>query len=156
MFCFKREKKVFIESKPSINKQINGLRMVFCFLILIYHFFFHYNGFESQGFVPNINIIWGGFFLISGLFFKCNDKKSYWKSKFEKTIIPYWISVLLIFAICFVFQKYRVGFVDLIGNLLIFPKLAFFNYVDGSHWFIVLLVYFYLVYFVIVEFCKCN
>ena len=131
------------------NYQINGLRATLCLLIVLYHFFIRHSGVTVSQYVPNANVIWGAFFMLSGYFLSYYDSKRYWISKVKNTIIPYIIAVSVIFlaSSCAYGSAYNISTLDLIMNYLIFPMATtFFDYVDGAHWYIVYLVYFYFVF----------
>lgn len=94
-------------------------------------------------------LFWGGFFVLSGYFCNYKSRAMYWKSKFRNVLIPLCISVIVIFVISvFVYgESYNVGPLDFIMNLLCIPMITtFFAYVDGAHWYVVYLFYFYIIY----------
>lgn len=133
------------------NYQINGLRAILCILIVLYHFFIRHSGVTISQFVPNANVVWGAFFVLSGYFLSYSDSKRYWISKIKNTIIPYGIAVSAIYLLSrFVYgATYSISIVDLLMNYLALPMITtFFKYVDGAHWYIVYLIYFYFVFWI--------
>lgn len=131
------------------NYQINGLRAILCILIVLYHFFIRHSGVTVSQYVPNANVVWGAFFMLSGYFLSYTDSKRYWMSKVKNTIIPYVIAISVIYLVSrFAYgSTYDISAIDLIMNYLILPMVTtFFDYVDGAHWYIVYLVYFYCVF----------
>ena len=143
-----------IQSNTAYNMQINGFRTILFFAIIIYHFCFHYFGNESDGFVPDISVIWACFFFISGYFLKIKDTKSYWKGKFVRTIIPFWLSVLFIWLVSLITDKANcVSFKDMLFNCILLPVFTSIPFVDGAHWFVMQLIFFYILFWIVI---KCD
>lgn len=137
--------------KNDYNYQINGLRAILCVLIVLYHFFVKYSELDVAWFFPSASVVWGTFLVLSGYFLSYTDLKHYWHSKIFNTVIPYIISVILIFTVsmCVYRDEYIVSIKDFVMNILCLPMLASsFEYVDGAHWYIIYLVYFYCVFFI--------
>lgn len=143
-----------ILSNTAYFKQINGFRTILFFAIIIYHFCFHYFGNESYGFVPDISIVWACFFFLSGYFLKIKDSKSYWKGKIIRTIIPFWLSVIFIWLVSLIADKTRcVSIKDMFLNCILFPIFTSTPFVDGAHWFVMQLIFFYILFWI---FIICN
>lgn len=131
-------------------EQITGLRGLFCVAIVIYHLLFHYRGIEASGFIPNIAIVWGGFFVISGYFLHYEYAKKFWFGKINNILIPFVLSVTIIFIFRIIFEKgYSASVITLFLNYLVFPNLIGVEFVDGAHWFVEKLIYFYVVFWII-------
>ena len=130
--------------------QITGLRGIFCVAIVVYHLFFRYRGLEAFGLIPNIAIVWGGFFVISGFFLHYENVKQYWVGKITNIIIPFWLAVTIIYIIRIIFEKgYSSNIVTLFLNYLVFPNFVGVELVDGAHWFVEKLIYFYIIFWFI-------
>ncbi len=145
------------ENTPSNSlyfKQINGFRTILFFAIIIYHFCFHYFGNESNGFVPDISIVWACFFFLSGYFLKIKNTKAYWEGKIVRTIIPFWISVLFIWLVSKIADKtYCISIKDMLYNCILFPVFTSTPFVDGAHWFVMQLIYFHILFWIVI---KCD
>lgn len=144
------------------NLQIQALRGVFCLIIVFYHLFVRYNqifGEHTQYTHPVFDIMAiigvSAFFILSG-FYMCSTRDCTVAETtlyYLKKILCLWI--VYVFAITIIFLVTRLGFLgvdrtptfyDYIRNL-IFLQYVSGKYVDGAHWYVVVLVLAYIYYY---------
>lgn len=137
------------------NKQIQGLRTVGLFMILIFHFAYRYfEIFEN----PRNEFLksWGAagcilFFLLSG-FFAYHRKKSMnlfskvteYLGRIYKLWMPYVAAITIIFAISRIMplEGRTVDLKEYLCNVLFVNGFVGGNYVDGAHWYLTYLIAF--------------
>lgn len=142
--------KAFENSKK--NYQINGFRAVLLLLVILYHFLIVFSKQNIEGFNINHNYIPGQaatcvFLVISGWFLNIKTVGSFWYKKLFRIILPFTLAIGFILTIRFLFGQFRISGLDAVMNVLIFPMNSnLFTYIDGAHWYIAALIYFFVVY----------
>ena len=134
------------------NYQINGFRVILLLLVVLYHFLIVFSKQNIEGFNINYNYIPGQaatcvFLVISGWFLSIKTVGSFWYKKLFRIILPFTIAIGLIFGVRFLAGQFRISGLDAAMNILIFPMNSnLFAYIDGAHWYIAILIYFFIVY----------
>lgn len=147
------------QTNTNRNLQIDGIRAILCFLIVVFHVFQRYYELRfsidfSNYYLPNAFSVVSIFFVISGFFVKMEGYKKFWFSKLVNLIIPYLICITFLLVIQLV-SNGHFSFIDVLANYTIFPLMAgIFQYIDGAHWYIVYLLFFFTVIFVLDVFEK--
>ena len=147
-----------------INYQINGLRFFLCLFIIAFHFLIRYFELFSPGsllfdktFFPDAIHGWGLFFIIGGFFLSEKIVNvRFFKSRLLKLYCPFIIavSIILIFKIIF-FSDFNFSLSNLLANYAVYPMLSGrFQYIDGAHWYVVVLFYVYFLFVVFELMCK--
>lgn len=138
------------------NLQINGLRSILIVFVALYHFFTIFGRKYIGGEFYDLNIIPGqasvcAFIFLSGWFLCIGNVSHFWLKKLFKIIIPAIIAIFVIFGIRILFSSFKISILDLSMNIFLIPMVTnLFDYVDGAHWYIVALVYFFIIYTIIV------
>lgn len=142
--------KAFKNSKK--NFQINGFRVVLLLLVIFYHFLIVFSKQNTEGLSVKYNYIPGQaatcvFLVISGWFLSIKTVGSFWYKKLFRIILPFTIAIGLIIGVRFLVGQFRISGLDVAMNILIFPMNSnLFAYIDGAHWYITVLIYFFIVY----------
>lgn len=137
------------------NLQINGFRVILLLLVMLYHFFIVFSKENIEGFQIDYNYIPGQaatciFLVISGWFLSIKTVESFWYKKLFRIILPFTISIVLIFTLRFLFGQFKISGLDAAMNVLIFPMNSnLFAYIDGAHWYIAVLIYFFVIYTIV-------
>lgn len=154
------------------NVQIQALRGLFCLMIVLYHLLFRYNQIYNEVNLLSSNsynilalIGVSGFFILSGLFNSkpiVGDIKFITKTymfKFLNIYLVYLISIIIIFPIDllgFIGEERIPTVVDLVKNIF-FIQYFSGKYIDGSHWYIIVLfIYYFFSYVIALIKCKNN
>lgn len=144
------------------NKQIQSIRGICCLMIVLYHLLFRYNQlFNSNSFLSNhaYDVLGGGgvitFFIISGYYlakpYEGNFKNVtlIYLKRFLNIYSPYLFAILIIFGIDqFGYSSTTPTWLDLIKNLF-FIQYFSGTYVDGAHWYIIILVIFIIITYLV-------
>lgn len=137
--------------------QVDGFRLILCILIVVYHLFLRYSELRnnvhfSKWFIPDAFSVVSLFFIISGYFLSEKNFRLYFKTKLVNVIIPFWISISLLLMVQIPFG-FSGSLLDIGMNYLILPMMSGkFIYIDGAHWYIVTLTYYYVFYFILCKF----
>lgn len=133
------------------NGQIEALRVVGCFMIMVYHFTYKYsevNLTENQfGLLHNMGQYGVALFItISGLYILPKSHNYIFQelfSRYFKLWLPYVISIYYI--VCVTFRWYtEYNVVQIITNTFFVNSFIGISYIDGAHWYITYLLIFLL------------
>ena len=136
------------------NILVDLIRFSLCCCIMLFHYLYKYGEiYETAMFFPinDVTFAVSIFFVISGFYLSYRGFVATGKSKIISIYLPYVFSLILIFLFLFIFQRLNgLSIGDLAGNVLIVPLLINkVNYVDGAHWYMVVLLMFCAFYLVI-------
>lgn len=141
------------QNKPTIkNLQINGFRSFLLLAVILYHFLIVFSKENIDGFHIEYNFIPGQaatcvFLVLSGWFLSIRTIGSFWYKKLFKIILPFTIAIFTILIVRMSFGAFRISALDIGMNVLIFPLNSnLFTYIDGAHWYIAVLIYFFIVH----------
>lgn len=143
------------------NLQIQSIRGISCLLIIIYHLMFRYNQLFANNSIlskTSWNILAGfgviTFFVISGYYLakphdgNIKEISLIYLKRFLNLYIPYLCSILIIFFVDKIgYSGTNPSWLDLLKNIFL---LQYFtgNYVDGAHWYIIILIFFMIVTYI--------
>ena len=134
------------------NLQINGFRAVLIFSVILYHYIFMFGQKYIGGNSFSINFIPGQaavcvFFFLSGWFASIKTAKDFWLKKFFKIILPLLLAMTLILLVKLLLTSFDISPLSISMNYLIIPMITnLFEYIDGSHWYIMTLIYYFVIY----------
>ena len=142
------------------NLQINGYRTILLIFVMLYHFLIVFSKENVAGFHIAYNFIPGQaatcvFLVLSGWFLSIKTIGLFWYKKFFKIILPFIVSVLIVLLVRIFFGNFYISGTDIAMNVLILPMNSnLFAYIDGAHWYIAVLIYFFVIYTIIFLFEK--
>ena len=142
---------------------LDGFRGVLCIWIVLFHFTTRYK--ELYGYSFGYDFGHGGgygvmlFFTISGFLTmftasKIHQGAFYWlKRKFSRIYPQFALSVILIFIALSIWHLpgRNVTLTKVITDLFLFPA-YFFPKIEGAHWYVITLLYFYIFFLCIARF----
>jgi len=146
------EKPLSDYEKKTNNTQIDGLCGVVCICVVFFHYCFTYShifyGTTTSQFAIDELVLTSAFFILSGLFASYSNIHDFWKEKRRTLYFPYLISISLISIIESIYSKTLfVNEADMSMNLLAIPMVSGrFRAIDGTHWYIQYLLYFFVLF----------
>ena len=136
------------------NTQVDLVRFLLCVFVVLFHYLHRYGEIYNAPqhfFVNDISFVVAIFFIISGYFASYKGFVNTTKSKVVTLYFPFVLVALLVFgflALTSSLNGITVG--DLAGNVLVVPLvIGKSNYVDGAHWFVVVLLLFFAIYILV-------
>lgn len=141
---------------------LDGFRGLLCIWIVLFHFTTRYHELFGYSFgyeLGNGKYAVMLFFSISGFLTMFTADKYYknrwiWlKGKIKRLYPQYILSCIIIFIVLSVFPLpgREVHWYNLLTDFLLFP-FVFFHKVEGAHWYVISLIYFYLFFYAIARF----
>jgi peptidoglycan/LPS O-acetylase OafA/YrhL len=144
--------------------ELDGLRGIAALVVVIYHFFYRYDGLYGHDFdVPSV--FWYGyygvhlFFIVSGFvifwsIYRSSSPLDFIWSRFSRLYPPFWFAVTLSFIVVSLFSLpgREVDFSSFMLNLLMFHEYFKIPHVDGVYWTLTLELAFY--FWVLIIFCS--
>lgn len=155
--------------KKKKNVQIEALRGIIMFMIMIYHYTYR---FESLYGIETIRFFsldkWGEmgvgcFFIISGYFMIPQNLSKYCiKDYLRKKIVRIYPAYLLCMTITFLsvltfgLAGRETGFIEYVLNIIMLNGFIGVAYVDGAHWYLTYLLLFYIIISIFLKVCSCK
>lgn len=139
------------------NRQIEGLRGFAILCVVCYHVFYRYGEIFANSkieFFKYFGHIGVYTFLTITIFFLIDfksslkiDLKNWIKKKLIRLYPQYFIAVTIIFIALNLFKLpgRTIGFIDYLLNLTFINGFIGMNYVDGAHWYLTVIIFFYFV-----------
>ena len=128
----------------TISNKLNLIRIISMIMIVLCHYLQFFDNKLAFWFNVGVQI----FFILSGVLYGCKDVKDYkkfWKNKFLKLYLPYFIVVIVFFVINLVLKVGQMGYLDLLYYLT--ATQAFTRNIEPlAHlWFMSYIFLFYLI-----------
>lgn len=147
------------------NNQIESLRAIAIFMIIIYHYLFRFNELFGISMINNTLGIgyWGRigvgiFFILSGCFIIPESTMNfnlmeYYKKKIIRLYPPYIICISITFILMHIFKLpgRKSSILDYILNLFLINGFIGTDYVDGAYWYLTYIIVFIAIMGIIIK-----